>query len=322
MTPFEYLGPYGRVAYGFTNAKAHYSLAQRGAWLTAWCMAGQTPRRDGRLKVKPLRALIGDLLDFLIEEGDLVRTDDPDVVEFARFEWANEPMDAKRRASKAYRDRQRGKPVDNLPSDDRHMTSDHASLLTLRREEITDDEEHGTSDSREVDPLDDFFRVTTRVPASADMRRWISDVSSAGPHPRDFGVVLADEFPKAHGDLKVAMKATHHRLMQMTERAAAAKRAEPKPVDPLQAEIREALRSTESYGATLPEPEATLEAIAAGKAAFAALRGQNGTSHGPTRVLPSSKNGSSVRPSGDARALTAGEGSDTESAAARDRLVP
>jgi hypothetical protein len=251
-----YLGPYGRVAYGFIVEKTHYTLEQRGAWLTAWCMAGLRPGRDGSVKLKPLRSAVGEaLLDFLLEEGDLVRTGDPELLMFRNFEWANEPMERNRRNVAAYRDRQRsgGNGVDSSPSPDSNLTRDVLSQSQSVSTSGTKNGENPVAPAHEADdPIWIFYMTTNEYPNTPKMKRWITDTASRGPSARDFGVVFPGEWTASGYKADVALRSTAAKLSAMTDRADAAKAAEPKPVDPLIAEIGASLRSSGHYEDTGP----------------------------------------------------------------------
>lgn len=245
-----YLGPYGRVAYGFVNEKTHYTLDQRGAWLTAWCMTGLRPGRDGTVKLKPLRAAIGaEMLDFLISEGDLTATDDPELLTFKNFPWANEPMERNRRNVKAYRDRQKeagGDQVDSSPSANGKITRDVFSHSHSHRESTNEDGNDG-NESRDDDPLWIFYSITNDYPNAPKLKRWIVDVAALAPNVRDFGVVFASEWRDSNYDVRAAMKSTAAKLSSMADRAAAAKKREPKPVDPWRAEMKAAMLASGAY---------------------------------------------------------------------------
>lgn len=277
----EYLGPYGRVAFGFVNEKAHYTIEQRGAWLTAWCMTGLRPGRDGTVKVKPLRAAIGQaLFEFLISEGDLVATDDPELLTFRNFEWANEPMERNRRNVQAWRDRQKkvaeavgGNGADISPSDNGNITGAFRSTLPLMNQR-TEDEENGTPTTarEDRDSLDRYYELTQTRPWGRPAGSWLTDLQEQHGVVNVTAALEVEHRSDPSGkNLLGRVAARLARQADRVEKAKVDERRRSGPFAPgtLLAEIRASMPPESE-----PEPpvDASPEAIAAGRAAFEDLR--------------------------------------------------
>ena len=305
----SYLGPYGRVAYGFVNEKAHYTIEQRGAWITAWCMTGLRPGRDGTVKIRPLKAVIGaELLDFLIAEGDLEATDDQELLRFRNFEWANEPMERNRRNVAAYRERQKNdeqvgaSSVDNLPSDNGNLTRDVVSTLLTSSKNVENDERRTELPiASDRDALDRYHELTGYRPWGRPAGSWITDLIETHG---DVNVTAAIEVEhKADPSTKSLLGRVAARLERQKDRveqAAKKERGRPK-LTPDQEAFRAALVEREQAEPEAPEP--TPEAIEAGRQAWAKLKGDlsNGSSHGPAQVLASGTAAGTVLGPGERR---------------------
>lgn len=96
------MAAWGRLEFRTLLRKSHYTLTQRGAFLTLWCLAGLEDAA-GRLKRRPAEAAVGSkMLAFLIAEGDVVEEGD----ELRIHGWSKyqEPLE---RIREQNRDRQR-----------------------------------------------------------------------------------------------------------------------------------------------------------------------------------------------------------------------
>lgn len=301
------LGPWVKVYVSVLDTKAHYSDAQFRALVEVWTHSVRQTVRGQFANRSVLDRWVGrEVVDFLISQGDLDVLHDGVVRAHRWGEYQSGVLSTGR-----------GELLPNssgtVPeqSENSSLTRARDALYTLPSKVVTTEDE-GRSESREGDfdendPLEGFYLVTNRYPTAPNLKRWIRDVASTGPSALDFYVTLKAEFPKAHGDVSEALMATKAKLGQMADRAAASKRSEPKKIDPLREQMKAAI--IERYG---PEPDevaedATPEAIAAGRAAFEALRA---SSESLVRSVPNGP----ARKAGPT--LTVDEGSDRESAAA------
>lgn len=297
--PRTRLGPWGKLYASAVDDTAHYTDRQFRAFIGIFCMA---IRDRGELpKIEPLRALFGAAeVDFLVAQGRLVS--DPNGVMVAGWSTYQAPVDrtaAKRQRDWYARTKSGSARVDNaLANGPNGVSLTEVPTSTSTDVDTTDEEERPSASDAvsEDDPLDAFYLVTTSYPQSPRLKRWIEEVAGAGPSPRDFFVVFKSEYLTAQGDVRVAMSATKAKLARMTERAIAAREKRPKPLDPVQAQLREALQAREAAERAEVAPEPTPAEIKAGRAAWAALRHTmgrptNGASHGPSRVLGSGEGG-------------------------------
>jgi len=173
----------------------------------------------------------------------------------------------------------------------------------------------------ERDVLDAYYEVTGSRPWGRPVAAWLLELEY---HHGLANVEAALIVEATDPDRKRLVDRTAARLEAQAHRVKAAEARQPKPVDPLLAEQRAAYEAR--YGPETAEvaAEPDPDAVAAGRAAFEALRGNLGTGRRGIAqpvgaVLGSGKGAEAARPK---LSLTADEGSDTESAAARIRKGP
>jgi hypothetical protein len=309
--PASELGPWGRIYFRIGLDKAHYSLEALGAFLKVWAAMGLvTPR--GRLKRRAVVGLIGEALtEFLIFEGDLVEDSDG-VLTMHRWDWYQAPLEANRQRQKSFRERSSAPSVDtvdNVTSSDRNVTVTSTSRDAPPSPSIDiDTKEKKTNTSYptgELDSLDRYYELTRLRPWGKRSGRWLAELQEAHGV---VNVVAALEVEFAADPDRELISRTAARLEAQAHRISEAKKREPKPVDPVQAEFRAAYKAR--YGPEDAEPavDTSPEAIAAGRAAFEGLRAS--LRGGP--VLHSRSNGSDPAESLASRpdpALTVDEGS-------------
>lgn len=249
------------------DTKAHYSDGQFRALIETWAFATRSPVRGTFANCSALARRVGqEHVDFLIEQGDLIA--DPDgsltVYRWGEYQAGVLSTDRKKPAGDG------GDPVgssgtvpDQFESSSLVRARD-AGLLSTLYEEDTNEEEVSPAGAREAiptgfdgaDPFDAFYLTTNEYPNSPKLKRWIVDVASKGPSPRDFGVVFHAEFAANGRDMKAAMKSTEAKLSKMADRAASAKAKEPPKLNALQSEIKRAMLARDAAIAAgeLPGP--------------------------------------------------------------------
>lgn len=310
--PASELGPWGRIYFRIGVDKAHYSLEALGAFLKTWAAMGLvTPR--GSLKRRAVIGLIGQVMyDFLVEEGDLIESGGS--VTMHRWEWYQAPLEQNRRRQAVHRS---SPAVDNVTERDRNVTvtgssRDVSSSPSDSLDVGTTNEEERPSafmpDSDDRDSLDRFHELTGLRPWGKRSGSWLKELQAThGTVNVDAALEVEHKADPSGRDL---LSRTAARLERQAERVATAKAKEPKPVDPLQAQIRESLVASGRYD-PVPESDLSPEAVAAGRAALEALRKgrpanlQRGGGLQRVGAVVSSGQGA---PSG--LSLTVGEGSD------------
>lgn len=316
MTRRSPLGPWLKLYVTALDTKAHYTDSQFRALVETWMHALRQPVRGQFANRSALDRKVGsDNVDFLLRQGDLELLANSSVIVHKWTEYQAGVLSTERGS----RSNVNGSdPVENssatapeqFANSSLTRARDAGLSSTLYEEETTVDGNERIDARDPNDPLDVFYEVTNDFPNAPKLKRWIADVASRGPHPRDFRVVFTKAWVETGYKVPDALKLTGDRLSSMSHRAEQAEAKKPKPVDPLLEAQRAAYEAR--YGPEEVEvaPEPDPAAAAAGRAAFEALRGsfgpRGGLPVGVGAVLQSRKNGSigSVDP-----ALTVDEGS-------------
>ncbi len=314
------------------------TAAERGALLTIWMLSSV---RDPEGVWASREALIDDL------EADGV-TDCPDIVDrLISLRWIDcgdtctvhdwidwQPALSKTEAERKREQRARERGGQSVDSHEvsghvetrRDLSGSRASspLLSSPESPPTTENDEATSPAgaREApgypksdsprDGIDAYYEATGSRAWGRPAGRWIEELCSKHGLVA-FEAALIVEMTSGRDKL---LERVDVRLSKQAARVEAAKAKEPKHVDPLIADISAALGATGAYDE--PKLEATPEEIAAGEAAFVALRESFGSSrHKRTNgvatrigdVLPS------MQGSAKAGSLTGDRGSETESPA-------
>lgn len=307
--PRSELGPWGKLYASLADDAAHFTDRQFRAYVETLCVA---IRGRGELpKLRPLRARMGAAeIDFLVEEGRL-SVDEHNAVTVTGWQRYNAPVDrtnATRQARFRERHAQFVDTVDNGVTVTRVPTSTSSNVEN-------DEEKNGASDAPDVarptdfDALDRYHELTGLRPWGGRSGAWLRELQAKHGIPNTIAALEVEH--RDHPGDRSLLSNVAARLERQADRVAEAKRKEPKPVDPVQAQMRAALAArerSESGDPPVGDP-------AAGRRAFGALRGNLGPLTPAAAVVSSPQNGSSRRSDPTARVLTAGEGSDTASAA-------
>lgn len=236
--PASELGPWGRIYFRIGVDKAHYSLEALGAFLKVWAALGLvTPR--GKLKKRAIVGLIGQpMVDFLLEEGDLVEVEG-DSWSLHRWEWYQAPLEGARQRQA----RHRGQPVDNVTSHDGNVTVTRSSRDVPYSSSLStsspEEDLAKPADGGDRDALDRYFELTLSRPWGKRSGAWLA------------------ELQRVHGlaNVEAALEVEHHdkpgqndllsrvaaRLERQAERVRSAKAAEPKKADPFITELRDSI---------------------------------------------------------------------------------
>lgn len=311
--PVSELGPWGRIYFRIGVDKAHYSLHELGAFLKVWAAMGLvTPR--GRLKRRAIIGMIGEkLFDFLVEEGDLIPLDEPEIYAMHRWDWYQAPLiQNAARQGRYRRDKAGGPTVDNVMSPDSNVTvtSTSRDATYSESDSLESTSEDGASNGGAVDnspdALDRYYELTQTRPWGRRPGSWLEDLQSTHGVPN---VVAALEVEsRSDPSVKTLLGRVAARLEAQAHRVATAKAREPKKPTGLQAEIAASI--TARYGA---EAVAVAPDLEAGRKLRESIgsNGANGIATMAASVLGSGQ-GAAASPR---LSLTADEGSDTESAA-------
>lgn len=302
--PRARLGPWGRWYASTIDDTAHYTDRQFRAWANVF---GRAVAGRGELpKLRPLRALIGaDEVDFLVSEGRLAVGPD-DAVSIVHWDAYQAPVD-RTNAERQARHRQRmssgGQGGDNGSNTVTNTVDKPFSATSTTTNVDSDRTETVGAGARGPDPegdhdaLDRYYELTRNYPWGRRAGEWLVDLQSTHG---DVHLTAALEVEwAADKSLKTLLGRVAARLERQAHRVEQAKAKERKTAGPFEpgsvlAEIRAAMGSDEPE----PEPEMTPESIAAGKAAFEALRGQLASGNGS---LLGSKSGDRVGSQGSAR---------------------
>lgn len=314
------LGPWGRWYASTEEDTAHYTDAQFRAWAGVF---GRAVANRGELpKLKPLRALYASgAIDFLIEEGRLDVTAD-NAVTVRGWMVYQAPVDntnAIRQARHRSRTKTSSVDVDNALGNGSNAVTvtGHPTSTSI---ESTKDEgrvESGASypvAGSEPDGLDAYYEITGSRPWGRPIATWLLELEATHGLAN---LRAALEVEVRAGDRKKLVDRVAARLEAQAHRVEQAEAKKPKPVDPLIVEQRAAYAARygpeEAEVAAEPDPAT----VAAGRAAFEALRGslggrRNGASASIGDVLRSRPGAEAAR---QKLSLTVDEGSDTQSAA-------
>ena len=320
------LGPWMKLYVSALDTKAHYTDRQFRALIETWMMAVRQPVRGVFPNSSGLARRVGaDEVDFMIEQGDLIVAPDGSVSVNRWSDYQSGVLSTERtRTHKAG-----GEPVDNSSGTvPEHVGNtplvrarDALSPLPSREDVDTTNEEERPSASDDRDAADRFYELTLIRPWGKRSGSWLGELQEQHGLVNVTAALEVEHRENPNGrDLLSRVAA---RLERQAERVAKAKRSEPKPVDPVQAQLREALEARDRGEAPPPDPVADPEAVAAGRAAWAALRstlpGRHETNgHGRRKGLVEPVGavlGSVSGVPATGLSLTAGRGSETESAA-------
>lgn len=270
--PRSTLGPWGKLYASTAADTAHYTDRQFRAFIGILCLAikdrGELP------KLLPLRALFGpEEVDFLVSEGRLVAS--PNGVMLTGWTTYQAPVDrtnADRQRRWYARSKTSSADVDNALANEHNTVS--LTMLptsTSTTEETTNEDEATLARVREGEPdgsrdaLDRYYELTQSYPYGRRAGSWIEELQAT--HGVVHVVAALEVEHKADSSLKTLLGRVQARLERQAHRVAQAERSKPKPIDPLIAEIRAALPEDDDPGV-----DTSPEAIAAGKAAWEALR--------------------------------------------------
>lgn len=288
------LGPWGKLFASIVERKAHYSDRQFRVFVECLCMAIRS--RGELASRKALEARLGEAeIAFLFDEGDLHER--RGVTTVHRWEVYQAPQDrtnAERQARFRIRRKKASAPVgervdngSNGVSAPLVPTSTSTSRESLPNESSTSEPAHESfypEADGERDSLDRFYELTAIRPWGRNVGRWLRELEATHGLVH---VLAALEVEAKLGVNEKLVGRVATRLAKQADRAVAARKAESRPVDPLQEQIRAAI------GARYVEREPVVD-VEAGRKLQAAM--QSGGTFGS--FLGASGRGGDMKPVG------------------------
>lgn len=276
------LGPWLKLYGDVVDRKAHYTDRQFRALIEAFVLALRGSPR-GTLPPRPaLEAKLGvDEVAFLFEQGDIV-ADGRAVAVVGWDRWQAHVLSTDRVQ------KSRGNAVETATERDETVTkravpnSTSSSTPTTNEDEATPrarTRETTPDPEGDHDALDRYYELTRVRPWGRRPGSWIVEMQER--HGVANVVAALEVEHRADPEVQTLLGRVSVRLERQSDRVERAKAKERKAAGPFApgtvlAEIRAALPDAEPE----PEPDVTPESIAAGKAAFEALREQLASTNG------------------------------------------